>query len=62
MDKRCADLLAIDKVSILQVYLPMSYVWGTRGTCKPSALTEALKNELYSGPYQEIDWNAARSQ
>ena len=49
-------------LTILQVYLPMSYVWGIRGTCKPSVLTEALKDELYSGPYQEINWNAARSQ
>jgi len=46
---------------IVQVYLPMSYVWGVRGTCKPTALTEAIKDELYTGPYQDINWDAARS-
>lgn len=39
----------------------MSYVWGVRGTCKPTALTEAIKDELYTGPYQDINWDAARS-
>jgi len=43
------------------VYLPMSYVYGLRGTCKPSALTEALKEELYPCPYDSIDWDAARN-
>lgn len=31
-----------------QVYLPMSYMYGIRGTCKPTPLTEALRKELYS--------------
>ena len=42
------------------VYLPMSYVYGRRGTCKPSPLTEALRQELYPQPYGSIDWNKAR--
>lgn len=31
-----------------QVYLPMSYMYGIRGTCKATPLTEALRKELYS--------------
>jgi len=29
--------------SRLQVYLPMSYVYGIRGTCKETALTAAIR-------------------
>ena len=43
-----------------QVYLPMSYVYGRRGTCASSPLTEALRQELYPLPYGDIDWNKAR--
>ena len=46
----------------MQVYLPMSYVWGIRGTCQSTALTAALKEELYPGPYEQINWDAARNQ
>ena len=46
----------------LQVYLPMCYVWGMRGTCKRTALTAAIRDELYPGPYEEIDWDAARNR
>lgn len=38
----------------------MSYMYGLRGTCKPSPLTEALRQELYPMPYDTIDWNKAR--
>lgn len=47
---------------MMQVYLPMSYVWGMRGTCNATPLTEALRTELYVRPYDSIDWNAARNQ
>lgn len=43
-----------------QVYLPMSYVYGRRPTFKATALTAALREELYPMPYSEIDWNKAR--
>lgn len=46
----------------LQVYLPMSYVWGVRGTAKRTPLTDALRQELYVAPYDSIDWDAARNQ
>ncbi|GFR46984.1 hypothetical protein Agub_g8636 [Astrephomene gubernaculifera] len=44
------------------VYLPMSYVYGKRGTCKETPLTAAIRQELYPQPYSRIDWNAARNQ
>ena len=43
------------------VYLPMSYIYGIRGTCKPTELTERIKAELYPCPYESIDWDAARN-
>jgi cycloartenol synthase len=43
------------------VYLPMSYIYGIRGTCKPTALTACLRKELYPCPYESIDWDAARN-
>ncbi|KAI3426296.1 hypothetical protein D9Q98_008669 [Chlorella vulgaris] len=43
------------------VYLPMSYVYGVRGTCKQTPLTAALREELYPLPYSEINWNKARN-
>lgn len=44
------------------VYLPMSYVYGSRGTAKPTPLTAALREELYPNGYESIDWNAARNK
>lgn len=46
----------------LQVYLPMSYAYGKRGTCKETPLTAAIRGELYTQSYGSIDWNAARNQ
>jgi len=45
-----------------QVYLPMSYVYGKRGTCRETPLTAAIRGELYPQSYSSIDWNAARNQ
>jgi len=44
------------------VYLPMSYCYGHKVTMKPTALTEELKQELYSTSYQNINWREARNQ
>lgn len=43
------------------VYLPMSYLYGKRfvGPITPTVL--ALRKELYTTPYHEIDWNQARN-
>lgn len=40
----------------------MSYIYGKRGTCKETALTAAIRQELYVQDYSNIDWNAARNQ
>ncbi|KAK9815761.1 hypothetical protein WJX72_009078 [[Myrmecia] bisecta] len=44
------------------VYLPMSYIYGRRGTCRPTALTAALREELYVAPYETNDWDKSRNQ
>jgi len=44
------------------VYLPMSYMYGARATCRGTELTAALREELYTQDYGTIDWNRARNQ
>jgi squalene/oxidosqualene cyclase-like protein len=44
------------------VYLPMSYLYGRRARSPESALTAALRSELYGEPYGDIDWAAARGR
>ncbi len=44
------------------VYLPMGYCYGHRITAKPTALTAALRTELYPENYDEINWTAARDR
>ncbi len=44
------------------VYLPMSYLYGRRARIPESALTAALRSELYDEPYTDIDWAAARAR
>eukprot|EP00879_Flechtneria_rotunda_P014928 GHRR01015598.1.p1 GENE.GHRR01015598.1~~GHRR01015598.1.p1 ORF type:complete len:610 (+),score=118.28 GHRR01015598.1:42-1871(+) len=44
------------------VYLAMSYIYGSRGTCKETPLTAAIRQELYPMPYSSINWDAARNQ
>jgi squalene/oxidosqualene cyclase-like protein len=43
------------------VYLPMAYCYGHRVTMREHPLQDALKQELYTSPYQQIDWQAARN-
>lgn len=45
-----------------QVYLPMSYVYGMRGTGALTPLVRELRQELYPRAYSSINWNAARNQ
>ncbi|KAK2969244.1 hypothetical protein RJ640_003478 [Escallonia rubra] len=44
------------------VYLPMSYLYGKRFVGPISATVLSLRNELYSKPYHQIDWDSARNQ
>ncbi|KAL1917417.1 uncharacterized protein VTP21DRAFT_3810 [Calcarisporiella thermophila] len=43
------------------VYLPMAYIYGRRFVGKETALVRALREELYTQPYNTIDWPAQRS-
>ena len=46
----------------LQVYLPLSYLYGMRATGELTPLVMSLREELYTKDYSRIDWNAARNQ
>ncbi|MFS7934985.1 putative lupeol synthase [Helianthus anomalus] len=43
------------------VYMPMSYVYGKRFVGRLTGLVQALRQELYTDPYQDINWNKARN-
>lgn len=43
------------------VYLPMSYLYGKRFVGPVTNLVQSLRQELYTEPYQEINWNKARN-
>ena len=44
------------------VYLPMSYIYGSRIVGKKTALVEKLREEIFLQPYDKIDWNKARNE
>lgn len=44
------------------VYLPMAYCYGHKVTGPVTPLVEELRNELYTQPYNTINWAAARNQ
>jgi squalene/oxidosqualene cyclase-like protein len=43
------------------VYLPMSYLYGRKARTPVTPLIEALRDELYDGSWDEIDWSAQRN-
>lgn len=43
-----------------QVYLPMAWLYGTRSTIAPDPLIHALREELYTEPYDSIRWHEHR--
>ena len=45
----------------LQVYLPMSYLYGIRARCRETDLIRDLRHELYPIPYDTISWDATRN-
>nr|AYV65359.1 2,3-oxidosqualene cyclase [Oryza rufipogon] len=47
---------------IRMVYIPMSYVYGKRFVGPITPVVLELRSELYNDPYDEIDWNKARTQ
>ncbi len=44
------------------VYLPMTYCFGHRITAPKTELTKQLRQELYPGDYNSINWKKARKQ
>ncbi|KAI0319638.1 terpene synthase [Amylostereum chailletii] len=43
------------------VYIPMSYLYGVRFTAPEDPLILSLREELYTQPYESIDWLAQRN-
>nr|AOE43150.1 cycloartenol synthase [Rostrostelium ellipticum] len=43
------------------VYLPMAYIYARRTTAAETPLIRELRNEIYTTPYEKIDWSAARN-
>ncbi|XP_051150453.1 lupeol synthase-like [Andrographis paniculata] len=43
------------------VYMPMSYLYGKRFVGPVTELIRSLRQEIYTQPYHEINWNIARN-
>ncbi|KAI3811502.1 hypothetical protein L1987_21226 [Smallanthus sonchifolius] len=43
------------------VYIPMSYLYGKRFVGRITRLVQALRQELYTDPYEDINWNKTRN-
>ncbi|HZW90942.1 MAG TPA: 2,3-oxidosqualene cyclase [Myxococcaceae bacterium] len=44
------------------VYLPMSWLYGRRVQAKETPLLGAIRREIYTQPYETVDWAAARER
>lgn len=44
------------------VYLPMSYLYGRRFVAPPTQLVAELRDELFTRPWEALDWSALREQ
>jgi len=44
------------------VYLPMSWLYGRRVQAKETPLLAAIRREIYTQPYETVDWAAARER
>lgn len=43
------------------VYMPMSYLYGRRFVGPITTMVQSLRQELYTEPYYQINWNKARN-
>lgn len=43
------------------VYLPMGYIYALRKKAPLTEFTQSLREELYTEPYDQIDWNKQRN-
>lgn len=48
-------------IHMRQVFLPMGYIWSKRFTYRPTPLTRQLRQELYTQPYDSIDFGSHRN-
>ncbi|CAD6500406.1 BgTH12-07583 [Blumeria graminis f. sp. triticale] len=48
-------------VHMRMVYLPMSFIWSKKWTCKETPLIRELRQELFTEPYESINWAANRN-
>nr|CAD39196.1 cycloartenol synthase [Stigmatella aurantiaca Sg a15] len=44
------------------VYLPMSWLYGRRARASETPLLAAIRNEIFEGAYDQVDWVAARAR
>ena len=42
--------------------MPMSYLYGRKYHGPITDLVKSLRQEIYTKPYEEIDWNKARNE
>ncbi|KAI0997606.1 Lanosterol synthase [Podosphaera aphanis] len=48
-------------VHVRMVYLPMSFIWSRRWSCKETPIIKDLRQELFVEPYETINWSANRN-
>lgn len=48
-------------IHIRQVFLPMSYIYSKRFVAEPTPLTRQLRQELYTQPYEDLDFGSHRN-
>jgi lanosterol synthase len=47
-------------IHMRQVFLPMSYIWSRRFTYRTTPLTLQLRKELFTEPWESINWSSHR--
>ncbi|ERF73195.1 hypothetical protein EPUS_03036 [Endocarpon pusillum Z07020] len=48
-------------IHMRQVFLPMSYIYSKRFVAQPTPLTRQLRQELYTQPYESLDFGSHRN-
>jgi lanosterol synthase len=48
-------------IHMRMVYLPMSFIWSQRWTCKETPLIRSLRQELLVEPYESMNWAGNRN-
>lgn len=48
-------------IHMRQIYIPLAYLWGTKFQAELDPLIQSLRQELYTEPYESINWVKARN-